>query len=130
MILGDTSSGNANTEVAKISFKINSENVSNKEKTTISLKNFVITNGDFEVSKDKQITINLTNENSIGKTQKIKQIKEVTAVSGEEPTNIISSTTQSSSLPNTGVKGNIIIAIVVLIILTIIFKIKSRKIKY
>ncbi len=130
MILGDTSSGNANTEVAKISFKINSENVSNKEKTTISLKNFVITNGDFEVSKDKQITINLTNENSIGKTQKIQQIKEVTAVSGEEPTNIISSTTQSSSLPNTGVKGNIIIAIVVLIILTIIFKIKSRKIKY
>lgn len=130
MILGDTSSGNANTEVAKISFKINSENVSNKEKTTISLKNFVITNGDFEVSTDKQITINLTNENSIGKTQKIQQIKEVTAVSGEEPTNIISSTTQSSTLPNTGVKGNIIIAVIVLIILTIIFKIKSRKIKY
>lgn len=130
MILGDTSSGNANTEVAKISLKINSENVSNKENTTIRLKDMIITDGNFEVSTDKQITINLTSSDENVNTQKVQQIKEITSISGEETIETISSTTQKSTLPNAGMRENIIIAIVVLIIFTIIFKIKSRKIKY
>ena len=130
MILGDTSSGNANTEVAKISLKINSENVSNKENTTIRLKDMIITDGNFEVSTDKQITINLTSNDENVNTQKVQQIKEITSISGEETIETISSTTQKSTLPNAGMRENIIIAIVVLIIFTIIFKIKSRKIKY
>ncbi len=130
MILGDTSSGNANTEVAKISLKINNENVSNKENTTIRLKDMIITDGNFEVSTDKQITINLTSNDENVNTQKVQQIKEITSISGEETIETISSTTQKSTLPNAGMRENIIIAIVVLIIFTIIFKIKSRKIKY
>lgn len=130
MILGDTANGKANTEIAKISFKINSSNVSNKESTNISLKNLIITDGDFEISSDKQITINLANQNSKGNTQKIEQIKEVTTVSAEEPVNTTSSTSQRAILPNAGTKGNLIVAIIVLLILTVIFKIKSRKIKY
>lgn len=130
MILGDTANGKANTEIAKISFKINSSNVSNKESTNINLKNLIITDGDFEISSDKQITINLTNEKTEGSTQKVEQVKEITSLSAEEPTNSISSTTQNTVLPKAGIRGNLIIAIIVLLILTVIFKIKSRKIKY
>ena len=74
MILGDTSKVKANTDITKISFKIKEENISNKENTTIRLKNILLTDGDFETTTEKQITINFTNENATG-TQKINNIK-------------------------------------------------------
>ena len=130
MILGDTSKAKANTDIAKITLKIKKENISNKKNTTIRLKNILLTDGDFEITADKQITINFTNENA-SKTQKINNIKDVTVIQGE---NTVDATTtvsnQVNKLPNAGMKKSIIIAICVLAILVIIFKIKSRKIKY
>lgn len=130
MILGDTSSGKSNTEVAKINLKINSENVSNREDTIIRLRDVTITDGEFENSLDKQIVINLTNKKEIVGIQKVQQVKEVTTVSGEETVDAVSSTSSKNILPDAGIRKNLVIAIIALIFLTIIFKIKSRKIKY
>ena len=130
MILGDTSKVKANTDIAKISFKIKEENISNKENTMIRLKNILLTDGDFETTTEKQITINFTNENATG-TQKINNIKDVTVIQGENTVDATTTTSnQVDKLPNAGMKKSIIIAICVLVILVIIFKIKSRKIKY
>ena len=130
MILGDTSKVKANTDITKISFKIKEENISNKENTTIRLKNILLTDGDFETTTEKQITINFTNENA-SKTQKINNIKDVTVIQGEDTVDATTTVSnQVDKLPNAGMKKSIIIAICVLVILVIIFKIKSRKIKY
>lgn len=130
MILGDTSKVKANTDITKISFKIKEENISNKENTTIRLKNILLTDGDFETTTEKQITINFTNENATG-TQKINNIKDVTVIQGENTVDATTTTSnQINKLPDAGIRESIIIAICILVILVIIFKIKSRKIKY
>lgn len=130
MILGDTSKVKANTDIAKISFKIKEENISNKENTMIRLKNILLTDGDFETTTEKQITINFTNENATG-TQKINNIKDVTVIQGENTVDATTTTSnQINKLPDAGIRESIIIAICILVILVIIFKIKSRKIKY
>ena len=130
MILGDTSKVKANTDITKISFKIKEENISNKENTTIRLKNILLSDGDFETTTEKQITINFTNENA-SKTQKVNNIKDITVIQGENTIDTTATVSnQVNKLPNAGMKKSIIIAICVLVILVIIFKIKSRKIKY
>lgn len=130
MILGDTSKVKANTDITKISFKIKEENISNKENTTIRLKNILLTDGDSETTTEKQITINFTNENATG-TQKINNIKDVTVIQGENTVDATTTTSnQINKLPDAGIRESIIIAICILVILVIIFKIKSRKIKY
>ena len=73
----------------------------------------------------------VTTEASSKDLQKVNNIKDITVIQGE---NTIDATTtvsnQVDKLPNAGMKKSIIIAICVLVILVIIFKIKSRKIKY
>ena len=131
-LVGDTAKSEANTEIAKINLKINSDNVSNMESTVVGLKNVIITNGEFEVSADEQITINIENQiqkdNNGEEVQKISNIKEITTIQAEETEGAKSQ--EVSDLPNAGIKKNIMITIIGLIVLTIIFKIKSRKIKY
>ena len=131
-LVGDTAKAEANTEIAKINLKINSDNVSNMESTVVGLKNVIITNGEFEVSADEQITINIENQiqkdNNGEEVQKISNIKEITTIQAEETEGAKSQ--EVSDLPNAGIKKNIMITIIGLIVLTIIFKIKSRKIKY
>lgn len=130
MILGDTSKGKANTEIAKIALKIKKENIANKQNTTIRLNNILLTDGEFEITSDKQVTINFTNENA-SKTQKVNNIKDITVIQGENTIDTTATVSnQVDKLPNAGMKKSIIIAICVLVILVIIFKIKSRKIKY
>ena len=130
MILGDTSKGKANTEIAKIALKIKKENIANKQNTTIRLNNILLTDGEFEITADKQILINFTNENA-SKTQKINNIKDVTVIQGENTVDATTTTSnQINKLPDAGIRESIIIAICILVILVIIFKIKSRKIKY
>ena len=130
MILGDTSKVKSNTNIAKISLKINEENISNKENTTIRLKNILLTDGDLEIKSEKQITINFTNENAT-ETQKISNLKDITVIQGENSVDATTSvSTETNRLPDAGIKEGMIIVIVVLLILVIIFKIKSRKIKY
>lgn len=131
-LVGDTAKAEANTEIAKINLKINSDNVSNMENTVVGLKNVIITNGEFEVSADEQITINIENQiqkdNNGEEVQKISNIKEITTIQAEETEGAKSQ--EVSDLPNAGIKKNIMITIMGLIVLAIIFKIKSRKIKY
>lgn len=130
MILGDTSKGKANTEIAKIALKIKKENIANKQNTTIRLNNILLTDGEFEITSDKQVTINFTNENA-SKTQKVNNIKDVTVIQGENTVDATTTTSnQINKLPDAGIRESIIIAICILVILVIIFKIKSRKIKY
>ena len=134
MVVGDVAKAKANTQIAKISLKINAYNVSNMENTTIGLKNLIITDGEFEIVLVKQISIKLENNISQNEntnnndTQKITNIKEVTLIKPEET--VASKGQEVNSLPNTGLRKNIIITIIGVVILSIIFKIKSRKIKY
>lgn len=132
ILIGDTAKAEANLEIARINLKIKSDNVSNMENAVIRIKNVIITDGEFEVSADKQITINIENQmkenNNEDEVQKISNIKEITTIQPEDIKEAKGK--EMNNLPDTGLRKNIIIAIIGLIVLAIIFKIKSRKIKY
>ena len=131
-LVGDTAKAKANSEIAKINFKIKSDNISNMENTVIGLKNVTITNGEFEILAEKQITISLENQiqkdSNQDEVQKISNIKQISTIQAEETEE--AKAQEVNNLPKAGLKKNIIITIIGVFVLAIIFKIKSRKIKY
>ena len=125
MIQGDTEKAKSNTKIAKIELTLKEENIKRNDITKIKLKDIIISDGNFEIKQDKEIEINLTNKTVEEKTQEITDIQVLT---GENSKKAMAST-QEDILPDVGLKRNIIIAIAILIIIMIIFRIKARKIK-
>ena len=128
VIEGDTDRANANSEIAQIIFTINNNYSRKNQSTTIKLNNIVLTDGDFEINGQREITIKIANENTSNNS--IQKITDLETVVGEATYNSKVSISQAQSLPNAGIKRTILITISILIIAAIIFKIKSRKIKY
>lgn len=125
-IEGDISQATANTVIAELSFKLKKENVKRNDSTIIKLKNILISDGNFEIKTEKEIKIDIINENV---ETKMQQIKDIEIIAGENSVNSATSLRQMEKLPNAGIKKEIIIAIGIFVIIAIIFKIKSRKIK-
>lgn len=125
-IEGDISQATANTVIAELSFKLKKENVKRNDSTIIKLKNILISDGNFEIKTEKEIKIDIINENV---ETKMQQIKDIEIIAGENSVNSATSLRQTEKLPNAGIKKEIIIAIGIFVIIAIIFKIKSRKIK-
>ena len=124
-IEGDIGQATANTTIAELSFKLKEENIKRNETTIIKLKDILISDGNFEIKAEKEIKINIINEKVEAKTQ---QIKDIVIIAGENSVNSATSSKETEKLPNAGMKKNIVIAIGILVIFAIIFKIKSRKI--
>lgn len=68
---GDVAKATANTGIVELSFKPKKENINQNETTTIRIKDILLTDGEFEITADKEIKINITNE-------KTKQTREST----------------------------------------------------
>lgn len=139
-IVGDTVDAKANTNTAKIVLKLK-ENIPDGTSGKISIKNLLLTDGtnDFSFSKDITIekksanttnneTNSQTNTTNTSNTQKTNN----TTTSGNNTTksNLTTNTTAITKLPAAGLNNIIILAIGIVIIAAIIFKFKSRKIKY
>lgn len=147
-IVGDTGDAKANTNTAKIVLKLK-ENIPDGTSGKISIKNLLLTDGtnDFSFSKDITIekksdnttnnetnketnntTNSETNNTNMSNTQKTNN----STTSGNNTTkaNLTTNTKAITKLPAAGLNNTIILAIVIAIIASIIFKFKSRKIKY
>lgn len=61
---------------------------------------------------------------------KVQKITDISTIAGEKTSNAVASTTQTPKLPSAGIERRIIAIVIILIVAMIIFKIKSRKIKY
>ena len=129
-ILCDTCSAIPNTEIATINLKLNMQEIKGNMQTKISLNNIELSDGDFKISSQKSVTVNLKNDNRIDNdiAQKVSDIK---IIAGEKAINATASQRNNDiTLPNAGSSAWMLVAIITLIILMILFKFKSRKIKY
>ena len=129
----DVDSAKANTVIAKIIFNINTNEISKNENTTIALKNLVLTDGNFKINSElkTQVEILASKRNQ----DNVQRVQEIYTTSGQKITNnklasLDETTLQDRILPYVGNGKAILIAIGILLVLVIIFKIKSRKIKY
>lgn len=146
-IVGDTVDTKANTDTAKIVLKLKN-NIPNGTSGKISVKNLLLTDGTNDFSFSKNITVEKKNsENTENKTntptnttntntstnKSNTQTSNNSATSGNNTNKSNSSLTANTAitkLPAAGLNNVIILAIVIVFIAAIIFKFKSRKIKY
>ena len=129
----DTDSAKANTTIAIMNFKINEEEITKNENTAIYLKNMILTDGNFEINAELQTNIKIVASKKY--QDDVQVLREVYTESGEMLVNnklnaLDETALKDKILPFVGNGIWILTAIVILIILTVIFKIKSRKIKY
>lgn len=126
MLQGDIGKANANTTITKIKLKLKEENIKQSETTKIALKDVIISDGNFEIKYDKEIEIKIENKTVQEKTQ---QIKDYAVLTGGTSLQAMSESGQTTKLPDTGLGKAIPIAIGILFICMIIFRIGARKIK-
>lgn len=132
-IVMDTDSAKANTTIAVITFEINKEDITKNENVTIYLKNMVLTDGNFEINAELQTNINIKAGSEY--QDDVQVLREVYTTSGEMLVNnklnaLDETALQDRILPFVGNGKIVLIAILVLLVLIIIFRIKARKIKY
>lgn len=132
-IVLDTDSASSNTVIAKMIFDIRTQEITKNENTTIALKDLVLTDGNFKINSELQIQIDILA--SKVNQDDVQILHEVYTTSGEKVENnklaaLDETTLQDKILPYVGNGIVIFIAIAILLVLGVIFKIKSRKIKY
>lgn len=137
-IVGDTTSGKPNMEIAKLTFTLkNGINAQNGIK--IKLGSVVFTDGTFEINKELETTFSITekpinneknevNDTNIANMQNTSNQASNSAVNTTNKQ--VDNTTAKKVIPAAGIRNFIMIGIVILIIAVIIFKIKSKDIKY
>lgn len=118
-----------NTEIATIELKLNRQQINGDKQTKISLNNIELSDGEFKITSQKSVTINLKNNKTDSDiAQKVSDIK---IIAGEKAINTtVSQRNNEITLPNAGNSTWLVVIIVILILLMILFKFKSRKIKY
>ena len=129
----DTNSAKANTVIVKIVFNINTNEISKNENTTINLKNIVLTDGNFKINSELQTQVKILA--SKRNQDDVQRVGELYTTSGQKITNnklssLDETTLQDRILPYVGNGTAILVVIGILLVLILIFKIKSRKIKY
>ena len=132
-IVLDSDSASSNTTIAKMIFDIRTQEITKNENTIIALKDLVLTDGNFKINSELQIQIDILA--SKANKDDVQILHEVYTTSGEKVENnklaaLDETTLQDKILPYVGNGIAILIAIAILLVLGVIFKIKSRKIKY
>lgn len=139
----ETNSGKANTGVVQLTFNINKSATINSSNNKITLKDINISEGEnldkYDDNHTFEIPLNNDEENG-GNTAKPGNNTNTANNNGSQNgstnsrTNSISGnvdkTVAKNQLPKAGFKNIAVIAIVVIAVAVVIFKIKSRKIKY
>ena len=107
----------------------NKKKINWDKQTKISLNNIELSDGEFKITSQKSVTINLKNNKTDSNiAQKVSDIK---IIAGEKAINTtVSQRNNEITLPNAGNSTWLVVIIVILILLMILFKFKSRKIKY
>lgn len=126
----DTNKAASKTQIAKITLKVKTGKVVSKESCNISLKNIELSDGNFIIEMQKDINVKLINgdRTDVELPQKVDDIE---IIAGEQAINSISKIKNDNIiLPNAGESKLLMIIIITLITLIIIFKIKSKDIKY
>ena len=154
ILIGDTQSASANTNIARITLTLK-DGVQPGTSGTINLRNIELTDGTNDFTYNRTITVRIEEEsnpgdntntiqdnttNTNGQNQarnsvisnNVSATNTPNSASGLNRTNSsnVDNTTATKVIPKAGMTNILIIGICVVIVAGIIFKIKSRKIKY
>lgn len=145
VFMGETDTAKANTQIAKITLTLK-DGVTPGTSGTINFSNILLTDGTNDFTFNKEITVTIENEEednpSEGNENEVNnQISGTNETNTTTGTNISTNsssiqgsntdrTTASTRLPSAGLRNILIIAVAILIILMVVFKVKSRDIKY
>ena len=149
VFMGEIDVAKANTQIAKITLTIK-DGVANGTSGKVSFSNILLTDGTNDVTFNKEVTLtfeNDTTEENNNQNQENEEIKppeennEESESNKETNSNISTNsssikgsntdkTTASTKLPAAGLRNILIIAVVIMIVFMVVFKIKSRDIKY
>lgn len=119
ILLGDIDKSKKNKEIGKIEVTLKKD-IKPGQKGTIILKDMLF------ISDKKQITLNKTIDFEIIEKKEDKQQESNT----NNSLNITDNTIANQTIPAAGIKQIVVFCIIVGIVLAVIFKFKSRKIKY
>ena len=141
-LVGEINTATANTEIAKITLTLK-DGVEPGTSGTVNFNNILLTDGTNDFTFNREVTVTVGGTEEVPTPENPGSGDEEENVLAEEPTNENSNTntttiqggntdrtTSSTRLPSAGIKNVLIIAIAVVVIAMIVFKIKSRDIKY
>lgn len=144
VLLGDVDKANPNTDITKITLTLK-DDVQPGTEGKVQIKNILLTDGDNDFSFNKEVTVKMEEEtttpaeddntnNSENNGNATKNNSSINANiannAGMQSGNTDNTTVQATRLPNTGIENIRLVAIAVTIVAIIVFKIKSRDIKY
>ena len=144
VLLGDVDRANPNTDITKITLTLK-DDVQPGTEGKVQINNILLTDGDNDFSFNKEVTVKMEEEvttpveddntnnsgNNGNATNNNSSINaNISNNAGMQSGNTDNTTVQATRLPNTGIENIILVAIAVTIVAIIVFKIKSRDIKY
>ena len=152
VLLGDVDRANPNIDITKITLTLK-DDVQPGTEGKVQINNILLTDGDNDFTFNKEVTVkveekadtpstgnNTNNENTVNNNSTPNS--NITNNNSSINANISNNagmqsgsskdntTAQTTKLPNTGIENVILVAIAVTIVAIIVFKIKSRDIKY
>lgn len=133
VIMGEIDAATANTQIAKITLTLK-EGLTEATTGTVEFNNILLTDGTNDYTFNKEVTITVEENTEVNDEENV--IEEETTNTNVSSTNTsiqankVDTTVSKQILPAAGIKNIMIISIVAIIVLAIIFKFKSRKIKY
>ena len=144
VLLGDVDKANPNTDITKITLTLK-DDVQPGTEGKVQINNILLTDGDNDFTFNKEVTVKMEEEvttpveddntnnsgNNGNATNNNSSINaNISNNAGMQSGNTDNTTVQATRLPNTGIENIILVAIAVTIVAIIVFKIKSREIKY
>lgn len=144
VLLGDVDKANPNTDITKITLTLK-DDVQPGTEGKVQINNILLTDGDNDFTFNKEVTVKMEEEvttpveddntnnsgNNGNATNNNSSINaNISNNAGMQSGNTDNTTVQATRLPNTGIENIILVAIAVTIVAIIVFKIKSRDIKY
>lgn len=134
VFMGEIDLASANTEIAKITLTLK-DGLTLPTTGKIQFNNILLTDGTNDYTFNKEVTITVEENTEVNDEENVIE-EETTNTTNVNNTNTsiqankVDTTVSKQTLPAAGIKNIMIISIVAIIVLAIIFKIKSRKIKY
>ena len=144
VLLGDVDRANPNTDITKITLTLK-DDVQPGTEGKVQINNILLTDGNNDFTFNKEVTVKMEEEattpteddntnnsgNNGNATNNNSSINvNIANNAGMQSENTDNTTVQATRLPNTGIENIILVAIAVTIVAIIVFKIKSRDIKY
>ena len=133
--MGETDVASADTQIAKVILTVK-DGVEAGTSGTVNFSNILLTDGVNDYTFNNEVVVTMEEEHPVNNTvnnnvpeNNTNKVSNTTTIQGNTPDKT-TGTTATTSLPKAGLRNILAILVVISVISMIVFKIKSRDIKY